>query len=338
VLRSTVSLELIISDNGSNDDSLPALRALAANDGRVRLIENKKNLGFARASNVALNEATAEHFLLLNPDCVVQPQTLERLLEVLATDSHAGMAGCLLRNGDGSEQAGCRRSIPTPWRTFVRVLHLNKLFPNHPRFRTFLLNETALPDRPMEVEAISGALMAVRRSAVRKVGLLDEGYFLHCDDLDWCMRFRQAGWKILFVPDVEAMHYKGACSQDCGMRVLWHKHKGMVRFYRKFFRKQYPLPLMALVIVAVWARFALLSVPALFRSVHRGMKESIESKVASSEPLESGIRADSQEHRKKTDAPSRSDGRPYGLPGAPEMLRAHANKAEANLRSFRPGM
>lgn len=275
VLRSTVSLEVIISDNGSKDDSLPALRLLAANDERVRLIENKKNLGFARASNIALNEASAEQFVLLNPDCVVRPRTLERLLEVLAINPNVGIAGCLIRNSDGSEQSGCRRSVPTPWRSFVRVFHLNKLFPNHPRFRTFVLNETELPNKPTEVEAISGALMAVRRSAVRQVGLLDEGYFFHCEDLDWCMRFRQAGWKILFVPEVEAVHYKGACSQDCRMRVLWHKHKGMVRFYRKFFRNQYPLPLMTLVIVAVWTRFALLSVRTLLSSSQRGMQESI---------------------------------------------------------------
>lgn len=338
VLRSTVSLEVIIADNGSTDGSLSALRILAANDKHVRLIENKKNLGFARATNIALKQASAEHFVLLNPDCIVRPQTLERLLEVLAIDPAAGMAGCLIRNPDGSEQGGCRRAIPTPWRSFVRVFHLDKLFPNHPRFRTFLLNETALPDKPTALEAVSGALMVVRRSAVQQVGLLDEGYFLHCDDLDWCMRFRQAGWKILFVPDAEAVHYKGACSQHCTMRVLWHKHKGMIRFYRKFFRKQYPLPLMAAVIVAVWTRFALLSVQALFDALYCGIKAVTSPHAASSEILKSGTQLVTQEYQKKVDTPTHSDGYAYKPIGAPERLPTHANNAAPSESSFRPGL
>jgi len=84
---------------------------------------------------------------------------------------------------------------------------------------------------------------------------MDENYFLHCEDLDWCMRFCMKGWKILFVPDVKVMHAKGECSKGRAVRVEWHKHKGMIRFYLKFFRHQYPLPLMLLVIVAVWGRF-----------------------------------------------------------------------------------
>jgi hypothetical protein len=114
---------------------------------------------------------------------------------------------------------------------------------------------TPLPDRPVEVEAISGAFMLVRRSALEKVGPLDEGYFLHCEDLDWCMRFKQAGYQILFVPDVVVSHVKGGCSVNRPVFVEWHKHKGMIRFYRKFFRQRYPGVLMGLVFAAVWARF-----------------------------------------------------------------------------------
>ena len=89
------------------------------------------------------------------------------------------------------------------------------------------------------------------------VGLWDEGYFLHCEDLDWCMRFRQKGWKILFVPDARISHALGACSQSRRVFVEWHKHKGMLRFYRKFFRHQYPGVLMVLVAAGVWLRFGL---------------------------------------------------------------------------------
>ena len=126
--------------------------------------------------------------------------------------------------------------------------------------------------------------------------------------------------------------------QNCTMRVLWHKHKGMVRFYRKFFRKQYPVPLMAAVIVAIWTRFALLSVRALFDSSHRGIKALIKPNAASSELLKASIRADTQKYRKKIEAPSHSDGYADERIGASERLRSRADNAGPNHRSFRPGL
>jgi hypothetical protein len=257
VLASSVTVELLVADNGSTDGSLELLRRSVGSDARLRIIENHCNLGFARACNLLLTQARGDYLLALNPDALIQPDTLERMAQALQTHPNAGMAGCLIRNPDGSEQAGCRRAVPTPWRSLVRVLYLHRFFPRHRYFRGFVLARKPLPSGPVPVEAISGAFMLVRRQALKQVGPLDEGYFMHCEDLDWCMRFRQAGWQILFVPDVEVVHYKGTCSQGRPIFVEWHKHKGMVRFYRKFFRHQYPLPLMALVMVAVWTRFGL---------------------------------------------------------------------------------
>lgn len=259
VLSSTVPVEVFVSDNGSIDGSILSVQRLFGADPRLQIIDNAQNLGFARAANVAIRRATADFVLILNPDCIIRPDTLRRMLLAMQANPQAGMAGCLIRDPDGSEQAGCRRSVPTPWRTLVRVAHLDKLFPSHPRFRNFVLTSDPLPEAPAYLEAISGAFMLVRRQAMEQVGLLDEDYFMHCEDLDWCMRFRQAGWGVLFVPDVEVLHYKGVCSHGRPIRVLWHKHKGMVRFYRKFFHRQYPWPLMPLVIIAVWIRFLLLA-------------------------------------------------------------------------------
>jgi hypothetical protein len=275
VLASTACVEVFLVDNGSVDGSVARVLQRSGHDTRLSVIENGRNLGFTAASNIALKQATGEFVLLLNPDCIVPPDSLAQMVDLLEQQPEVGMAGCLLRNRDGSEQAGCRRAVPTPWRSLVRVLHLNKLFPEHPRFRNFLLNQEPLPQEPVLVEAISGAFMLVRRTAMEQVGLLDEGYFLHCDDLDWCMRFRQLGWKILFVPHVEALHHKGVCSCGHPMFVLWHKHKGMVRFYRKFFRHQYPLPLMGLVIATVWLRFAVLAVLSERRSYWRLAKSAL---------------------------------------------------------------
>jgi len=258
VLASTVPVEVWISDNGSTDDSLDLLQA-QMDDPRLHVIRNEANLGFAKGSNIALTKAKGEFLLFLNPDCTIAPDTIARMIEHSRMMPEAGMLGCLIRNDDGSEQAGARRRVPTPWRAMVRFLGLTSLFPHSPRFRGLNMHELPLPERPVEVEAISGAFMFVRRDALEDVGPLDEGYFLHCEDLDWCMRFRQKGWKVMFVPDVEIMHAKGGCSVDRHLRVEWHKHCGMVRFYRKFFRYQYPLPFMLLIICAVWGRFVILS-------------------------------------------------------------------------------
>jgi hypothetical protein len=101
--------------------------------------------------------------------------------------------------------------------------------------------------------------MLVKREAMEDVGPWDEGYFLHCEDLDWCMRFRKKGWKILFAPDAKVIHHGGACSRSRPLFVEWHKHRGMIRFYRKFFRHQYPRSMWMLVAFGVWFRFVLVA-------------------------------------------------------------------------------
>ncbi|HKX52379.1 MAG TPA: glycosyltransferase family 2 protein, partial [Nitrosospira sp.] len=200
--------------------------------------------------------ASEPHVLFLNPDCILSKNSLPRLLHVLEMNPKAGMAGGLLINQDGTEQAGGRRAVPTPWRSLVRAFGLYRFERYWPRlFFDFHLHKQSLPPGPLEVEAISGALMLVRQEAIQDIGPWDEGYFLHCEDLDWCMRFRNKGWKILFVPDAPVVHYKGTCSRSRPIFVEWHKHRGMMRFYRKFFRHEYPGALMWLVAAGIWLRF-----------------------------------------------------------------------------------
>jgi GT2 family glycosyltransferase len=181
----------------------------------------------------------------------------------------AGIAGGLILNPDGTEQAGCRREAPTPAKAFVRAFCLGgvarRLGLEGGAGRDFVRRGDPLPRDPVAVDAISGAFMLVRRRALATVGPLDEGYFLHCEDLDWCERFRRAGWKVLFVPDVTIVHEKGGSSRGRPVRVLWHMHRGMIRFYRKFLRDTYPLPLMWLVFVGIWLRFGALAIAALVR-------------------------------------------------------------------------
>ena len=248
--------QVIVVDNDSSDSSMDMLAVQFVAEPRLVMLRTGQNLGFAAGCNLGLGLATQTHLLFLNPDCILGAGSLRRMVVELGRDSSVGMVGGLLTNLDGSEQGGGRRAVPTPWRSFVRAFGLSRLSNRWPRlFFDFHLHKQPLPVAPIDVEAISGALMLVSRAAIDDVGPWDEAYFLHCEDLDWCMRFRQRGWRILFVPDAPVVHHHGHCSRARPFFVEWYKHKGMVRFYRKFFRHQYPGALMWLVEAGVWLRF-----------------------------------------------------------------------------------
>lgn len=268
LLNCPIEIEIIVVDNASTDGSLDALVGLP----RVRIIKNPVNVGFAAACNIGLRVASASFLLFLNPDCTFKPGALGELLAAMGADDRVGMVGGYLTNLNGTEQAGGRRAVPTPWRSFVRAFGLSSFAQRWPRlFFDFHLHKQPFPDHDIEVEAISGACMMVRRDAMQDVGEWDEGYFLHCEDLDWCMRFRQKGWKILFVPSAQITHALGVCGRSRPVFVEWHKHKGMVRFYLKFFRYQYPGILMWMVAAGVWLRFCLVASFHITKRVGRAL-------------------------------------------------------------------
>jgi len=265
--------EILVVDNASSDASLELCKLHFPNEPKLIIINNLSNVGFSVACNIGAMESTGDFLFFLNPDCKLDDTVVSNLKQVLISKDSVGMVGGLLVNPDGSEQGGGRRAVPTPWRSFVRAFGLNHFAKRWPKlFFDFNLHQQPLPDQPIEVEAISGACMLVKRSAMNDVGLWDEGYFLHCEDLDWCMRFRKKDWKIMFVPTAVVTHELGISSQKRPVFVAWHKHKGMIRFYRKFFRHQYPGILMGMVIIGVWLRFSIIiahsTAQRLFRARH----------------------------------------------------------------------
>lgn len=258
-LRSQVTGTIIVVDNASSDNSLELLEKIPRSSA-IRILRSPTNVGFAAACNIGARISTADAVFFLNPDSTTAPGAVDRLNQILFSSKDIGMVGGLLTNSDGSEQPGGRRVFPTPRRAFMRAFGLSPLARVFPKFFSdFLLHNEPLPIKPIEVEAISGACMLVKREAIKGVGLWDDGYFLHCEDLDWCMRFRQKGYRIMFVPDAKIVHFWGACSRSRPIFVEWHKHRGMMRFYRKFFRHEYPGALMAMVALAVWMRFGLIA-------------------------------------------------------------------------------
>lgn len=226
-------LTAVIVDNGSTDDSLAAVQRLEnMSPLTIHIIENLENRGFATAFNQGIRAIDSQYVLCLNPDCLLELDTLRLTREALERNEQAGMAGALILNPDGSEQRGCRRELPDIMNSALYLSGLAKVFPK--RYRRLNFTGEALPACPTEVPAISGAFMLVRREAITHVGLMDEAYFLHGEDLDWCRRFRDAGYKILFVPHARLTHHQGTCGRAIPIHVEWHKHRGMWRYYRKF--------------------------------------------------------------------------------------------------------
>jgi hypothetical protein len=175
------------------------------------------------------------------------------------------MVGPLIVNPDGSEQRGCRRDVPNPWQIFCVAFGLHRLMPRHPRFRTFNREAELLPEAPLAVPAISGACMLVARTTIDRIGYLDDSYFLHFEDIDWCMRLGAVDGRIVFVPDAVVEHTQGVCSRSRPIRVEYHKHRSLIRFLRQNFTGYYPSSFMAMVSTVVMLRF----VPAAVRTLMR---------------------------------------------------------------------
>jgi GT2 family glycosyltransferase/lipopolysaccharide/colanic/teichoic acid biosynthesis glycosyltransferase len=225
--------EIIVVDNGSNDGSAAWLRQTHP---RVRLIENSDNRGFARANNQAIREARGEILCLINPDTLVREDTFRVCLRYLRGHSKAGAIGCKILNPDGSLQLSCRRSFPTPWVAFTKVVGLSRLFPRSRWFGKY--NLTFLdPEKTVEVDAISGSFMVVPRRTVDDVGLLDERFFMYGEDLDWCYRIRQKGWSIVYLPETQIIHYKGQSAREAPFDSIRMFYGAMRLFVRKHFRR-----------------------------------------------------------------------------------------------------
>ena len=257
ILKCPSVTQIIVTDNGSSDNSIEKLPSLPY----LTILQNEHNCGFSAANNAAIALTRTPYLLFINPDCELNEPAIQAMLSLLEATPDVGMCGPLILNEDGSEQRACRRDEPTP------LAALKTLIGNREKG----INKVGkpLPAGPVEVDAISGACMLVRREALEDVGPLDEGYFLHCEDLDWCKRFWLKGWKVMFLPHVPITHAKGGSSQNRRVRVEWHKHKGMARYYRKFYADQYPRILMYGVYAAIWARFFLLTPVWLLQSLRR---------------------------------------------------------------------
>lgn len=219
-----------VVDSGS-PDSTPDMVEREFPD--VRLIR-RGNIGFSAANNLALREGEADAVLLLNPDTEVYEGTLDAALARLRADSRIGMVGVKLLTETGELDHACKRSFPTPVSALAHFTGIGRGESAPAALSQYRATDLG-DDESGEIDAVNGAFMLCRAEAVREVGLLDEGYWLYMEDLDWCRRFWQAGWKVFYEPAGVALHVKGGSSgarRAAKQEIAFHR--GMGRFYRRF--------------------------------------------------------------------------------------------------------
>ncbi|HEX7324626.1 MAG TPA: glycosyltransferase family 2 protein [Rhodanobacteraceae bacterium] len=255
-LASRVPVELVLVDNGSEDGVPQAIARAYQDDPRVRVRYNHANLGFGPAMNIAAQLAHGDTLLVLNPDCLLAPDSLEALLAVLHAHPDAGLVGAVVCADDGTPDPASRRRDPLLRRS------LNEMTGRSRRAAGDAGAEGVdvpgpIPAETLQVENVSGALMLLPRAAFNRLQGFDEAYFLHCEDLDLCRRARDAGYNVLLAGAVRVPHAKGGSSAHRPVFVSYHKHCGMWRWFRKFDPAAGNPAVRALVWLGVWLHFAL---------------------------------------------------------------------------------
>lgn len=252
--------EIFVVDNNSHDDSVKMVREIFP---KVTLIANKKNLGFSKANNQALKKAKGKYFLILNPDTKVPQDNFTKIINFMDKNPKVAVSTCRVELADGSLDKDCRRHFPTPWRSLSHFFLLDKLFKGSKIFDSYYMGY--VPDNiEHEIDACVGAFMFVRSSTAKKVGLFDEDFFFYGEDLDWCYRFRKAGYKIFYTPITKIIHYKGVSSGikkssrhlskatiESKEKAIRESTRAMRLFYQKHFVNTYNPVVKYLVFTAV---------------------------------------------------------------------------------------
>lgn len=249
--RDSVHLEVYVVDNASSDGSAEMVGCEFADS--VTLIENSENRGFGAAHNQVIEQCSGRYVLLLNPDCrVLNPNLLRMMVDYMDSEKDIGMVGPRILNPDGSLQFSARR-FPPMFAGIFRHTALGRLFPDNRFVKGYLMTDVS-HDRIMDVDWLSGAALMCRREAFEEIGLLDERFFMYCEDVDWCKRAHDAGWRVVYYPEVEISHRIGAASDKNPIPMIKQHHRSMLLYFIKHNATSPKILLTPFVVVALWLR------------------------------------------------------------------------------------
>jgi N-acetylglucosaminyl-diphospho-decaprenol L-rhamnosyltransferase len=258
VATSTAPVEIIVSDNASVDGSVDTVQARWKDDERVHIVRNGANLGFGTACNRGAAISRGDVLLILNPDCLIERDTITLLRERLTSDPTIGVVGATIVDEQGHYEPASRRRDPFLGRALTTMFGLSRFESKSSSFDG--ANIAAHSESATEiVDAVSGALMMIPKSLFQRIDGFDEDYFLHCEDLDLCRRVRDAGSKVVCANDVRVVHAKGTSSRSRPVFVARHKHRGMWRWFTKFDPAARNPLLRGLVWCGLWAHFVVMS-------------------------------------------------------------------------------
>ena len=225
-----LACEIVVVDNLSGDDSIDFSRQRHP---QVTFIENKENVGFARANNQAIMQAKGEFTLILNPDTIITPQCLQEGISWMRSHPKCGAIGARMMDGNGVFLPESKRAFPTPWVSFCKIFGLSKLFPRSPWFAKYHLRYLS-DTEPQCIDILSGAYMLCRTDVLKQLRGFDEDFFMYGEDIDLSYRIVKAGYENWFLP-TPMVHYKGESTHKDSMRYVRVFYDAMLIFYRKHF-------------------------------------------------------------------------------------------------------
>ncbi len=228
--------EIIVVDNASTDGSERIFNELSESEENFSYIYSPKNVGFGKANNLGFEIAKGKYTLILNPDTLIETDTLQVMYDYMESNPDIGTSGCKVLNLDGTFQTACRRGFPTPWASFCKLFGLQRLFPKSKLFAKYnlsYLNE----DETNDIDALIGAFMFTRTDMLRKINGFDDNFFMYGEDLDLCYRIKQAGYRVSYYPKTTITHFKGESSKRSTLNETKHFYDAMEIFARKHYGK-----------------------------------------------------------------------------------------------------
>ncbi|MEO1252183.1 MAG: glycosyltransferase family 2 protein [Pseudomonadota bacterium] len=256
--------EIILIDNGNPKGAVA--RAIEGAGAPVIVLSGQGNVGFAAACNKGAQIAGGEYLLFVNPDAVLEAGAAARLISDAATLARPWLVGAKIVDPDGAEQQGSRRNALTPARAIGELLRLDRFGGEERRFN---LHETPCPEEMVEMPVISGACFLVPSKDFHDIGGMDERYFLHVEDVDFCRRFSENGGRVYFNPNVRVVHFKGSSrSSRAGVEAM--KAKSLSRYFHAHFSENYPAPALWAIDGLLWSAFAARAGLGAMRWIARG--------------------------------------------------------------------